>query len=194
MNRAIAPIAITIAAPAAVAQSWEFELSRPVLQPGAASTEVVLTLDPGPGAYAVAGVNFDVHASEAGWSGLNLRIPYSAGGGPDPGGVPGSITGPSVIGASARQLPPQLGFTPDPGRIEIWGATFTVTDFTARTVDLSTETSRLEVYTVDPGTVTIPLIHRVTPVEGAGAVQVIPAPAALALLGVGGLAAARRRR
>jgi hypothetical protein len=75
--------------------------------------------------------------------------------------------------------------------ILIWSGTWSTTDFTARTVDLATDTSRYSLYLDDTG-----LSSDVTPtvLEAAGQIQVVPAPASLALLGLGGLAAARRRR
>src|SRR5690606_27947708 len=102
MNRTIAALAVAIVAPVAWGQSWEFKLSQSVLEPGAASVEVVLTLDPGPDAYAVAGANFNVHASEEGWSNLQSRIPCWAGGcGIFPG--TGDIVGSSVVGITLAQ-------------------------------------------------------------------------------------------
>ncbi len=75
--------------------------------------------------------------------------------------------------------------------ILIWSGTWSTTDFTARTVDLATETSQYSLYLNEAG-----LSSDVTStvIEAAGQIQVIPAPASLALLGLGGMAAARRRR
>lgn len=189
MNRSIAAFAVMIASPLAWGQSWEFRLTRPVLAPGAASTEVILSLDPGPGAYAVAGVGFHVHATEPGWSDQHSRIPRSASPPPDPL-PPGQISGSSILGISLGQLTPLFGFTPIPGRLDMWGATFTVTDFTARQIDLSTETLRLSVYLDD---ITWDREDR-TPIEGAAQITVVPAPGSAALLGVGAAAGLRRRR
>jgi hypothetical protein len=191
MRRTVAAVAVIITAPTTWGQSWEFELSRPVLQPGAASAEVILTLDPGPGAYGVAGVSFSVHASEAGWSDPSSRIPLAPWIFRDPGPNPGRISGSSVIGIILGPDPPFLGgYLPQPGRIEIWSATFTATDFTAREIELRTDTSRMRVYIDD-----ITWAHEPrTPVEGITMIRVVPAPAAVGLLGLAAVAGAVRRR
>ncbi|MEQ8317305.1 MAG: PEP-CTERM sorting domain-containing protein [Phycisphaerales bacterium] len=111
----------------------------------------------------------------------------------DPGQDDGTPSGGDVLDIVTGQLQfPSGGIfadTSDP--ILIWSATWSTTDFTARTVDLATETARYNLYLDDTG-----LSSEVTAtvLEGAGRIEVIPAPASLALLGLGGLAAARRRR
>lgn len=192
MKKSLAILAAVGLASAAGAQSWEFSIDNPVLTgPGDDSTTVTLSIDQGPADYAVAGANFNVHASEAGWSDLvallSLGSPPS---GAQPGQNPGTISGGSVTDASIGQLA-QFGWEPTPGRINVWEAKFTVTDFTARNIDLNTETTRFSVYT-DP----FPSTARrdIAATDGRGVIEVVPAPASLALLGLGGLAAARRRR
>ncbi len=103
---------------------------------------------------------------------------------PDNGDVLGIITG-------QIQFPAAGIFADRSDPILIWSGTWSTTDFTARTVDLATETDRYNLYLDETG-----LSSDVTPtvLEAAGQIQVIPAPASLALLGLGGLAAARRRR
>lgn len=192
MNKFLAGAAAFGLAGAASAQEWQFELSNPVLSAAAPSTTVMLSIDPGPADYAVAGVNFNVHASEPGWS--DPESLFERGVVWDPLPSSGEIIGASVIGIWSGQLPPQLGFIPKTGRVDMWRAMFTLTDFTARHIDLSTETTRLEVYTVDPATLPIPEIRPVTAIEGAASIRVVPAPTGLALLGLGWLAAARRQR
>jgi hypothetical protein len=188
--RRVAVLAAVGFASIAGAQEWRFELSEPVLSPGTPSTLVTLSIDHDPVDYAVAAAELTVRATEAGWSDLIGLLslgdpPFGA----HPGQMPGLISGGDVIGISIGQL--ARGWLPRPGRIDVWQGTFTVTDFTARDINLSTETRRFEVY-VNPW----PDITRAarTPIEGRGVIRVIPAPAGLALLGLGGFAPARRRR
>lgn len=111
----------------------------------------------------------------------------------DPGQEDGTPSAGDVIDIITGQLQfPAGGLaadTSDP--VMIWSGTWSTTDFTARTVDLATETARYSLYLDDTG-----LSSDVTPtvIEGAGEIMVIPAPASLALVGLGGLAAMRRRR
>lgn len=180
-------IGVLAAAPLAAAQTWEFELSEPVLIPATPSTTVTLSIDHHAADYAFAGANLSVRASEAGWSDLvallSLGTPPFGG---HPGQVPGVTSGGDVTGITLGQLA-AFGWEPRPGRIDVWQATFTATDFTARSIDLSTDTTRFDVYTI---------FGRAprTPNEGRGQIQIVPAPAGLALLGLGGVAFAGRRR
>jgi len=185
--RGMFALAAAGAATAAGAQEWRFQDSDPVVRPGAASINVVLSLDPGPADYAIHGVIFNAHASEPGWSdnvtlGIQPGLPYPW--------SSGEIVGASVIGITNGQLPPALGFTLFPGRVDIWRATFTVTEFTPREIDLSTGTSRLSVYREATGEATVDR----TPIEGAATITVIPAPASAALLGASALGTLWRRR
>jgi hypothetical protein len=79
--------------------------------------------------------------------------------------------------------------TSDP--ILIWSGTWSTTDFTARNVDLATETLRYNLYLDDTG---LSSDVTATVIEAAGQIEVIPAPASLALIGLGGMVALRRRR
>jgi hypothetical protein len=176
-------LAVAAVASAASAQEWRFELSNPVLSPGSPSTTVTLSVAPTPGDFAFGNAELAVHADEPGWSGVEALIRQ-------PGQSPGMIMDHSV---TEIRLAQGVGFSfpPEPGRIDAWRATYTVTDFTRRQVDLSTETSRFEVI-VDlffP----YPREPRV-PIEGSAIIRVIPAPGASALLGCGVVVAVRRRR
>ena len=103
---------------------------------------------------------------------------------PMDGNVTGIVTG-------QLQFPPGSLFADRSDPILIWSATWSTTDFTDRTVDLVTATARYSLYVDDTG-----LSSDVTStvIEAVGEIHVIPAPASLALLGLGGLAATRRRR
>ena len=111
----------------------------------------------------------------------------------DPGQVGGTPASGDVMDIITGQLQfPSGGFfadTSDP--ILIWSGTWSTTDFTTRTVDLTTDTGRYSLYLDDTG-----LSSDVTStvIEAAGQIEVIPAPASLALVGLGGLVALRRRR
>lgn len=111
----------------------------------------------------------------------------------DPGQVGGTPMGGDVTGIITGQLQFPAGSlfadTSDP--ILIWSGTWSTTDFTNRFVDLQTETDRYSLYLDDTG-----LSSQVTStvLEAAGQIEVIPAPASLALVGLGGLVALRRRR
>jgi len=194
MKKSLAIIAAVAVASAASAQTWEFDLSSSELSPGSPTTTITASIDPGPGDFTVAAANFSVSATEAGWvDGSQVAIP-STRVPAVPGQNPGVVAGADVTGISIGQLGLVFGFTAEPGRIDAWRADFTATDFAVeRTVDLSTTTTRMDVYVgPDPGGAW-PRESR-SPTEGRGSFRIVPAPASLALLGLGGLAAARRRR
>jgi uncharacterized protein (TIGR03382 family) len=76
--------------------------------------------------------------------------------------------------------------------IKAWHGTFTTSDLSLRTVNLSTDSSKYSVYTDEAGT-SSDFIDSL--IEGAGGINVgVPTPGTAALLGLGALAAGRRRR
>lgn len=178
----IALSAALAAAPAARGQSWDFEVSNPELRPSAPSTTVTLFADVDPAEW-FASSALDVQATEPGWSDPLALIAH-------PGQNPGVLAGAMVEGIAVGQLR-VFGYLPDPGRIPVWQATFAVTDFTERTVELDTRTSQFSIYIEIMGT-SWPVARR--PIEGVATIKVVPAAGGLALLGMGGLLAARRRR
>ena len=183
MRRSFVVVAgIGVAAPIAGAE-WEIDLSKRRLALGERTT-VTLSIAPPPGDYAVAAVGWNIHATEDGWSDQRMLLT-------DPGQTPGTILGSSILGISAGQLA-TLGYDPTPGRIEVWSAKFTKLETGGRTVDLMTETSRFLVYPTKAG---LPASEpRDLPAEGRASIEFIPAPGAIAVLSLSGLAAARRRR
>jgi hypothetical protein len=72
----------------------------------------------------------------------------------------------------------------------VWRARFTVTDFTPRTIAISTDTGRFAIYPERSSAMSEQ--REVT--EGQLEIAVIPAPGALGLLGLGGAVGLRRRR
>ena len=192
MKKAFALVAVAGVAAAASAQSVDIAVSETTIGPGE-STVVTLSAGYGAGDYAVAGIetNFISSVGSDGWSDVALIAPMDG-----PGTSAGAPSGTGVDGILAGQLnfPPAGIYADDSNPIAFWTATYTapadVPD--AFTVDLSTDTARFDVYVARDSSASESRLGSLA--EGAGAINVIPAPASLALLGLGGLAAARRRR
>ncbi|MEQ8316950.1 MAG: PEP-CTERM sorting domain-containing protein [Phycisphaerales bacterium] len=185
-------LAVAGVAAAATAQSISIDVANPTLNPGE-STTVTLSAGYGGGDYAIAGVGTDFISSvgSTGWSDVQLIAPMDG-----PGTSAGAPSGTGVDGIIAGQLNfPIAGIYADPTNpIAFWSATYTAPAVVADafTVDLSTDTSRFDVYVSRDAALSESRLGDLR--EGQGAINVVPAPASLALLGLGGLAAARRRR
>ncbi len=114
-----------------------------------------------------------------------------------PGTTAGVAAGNVVTGAVLGQIHiPSLGplFEGDPANPLLLGSySWTTTDFTARTVPVDTSnTVNFLLGLIETGATLQLFPGEFT--AGSGSIEVIPAPSALALLGLGGLVAARRRR
>ena len=108
---------------------------------------------------------------------------------PPPGTSAGSA-GSSVGGIIAGQLHfPPLFFANTANPILIWSGEWSTGNLTARTVDLSTLSTKLTNYLPSGSSQNLTGWD-----EAKGTIEVVPAPSALALLGLGGLVAGRRRR
>lgn len=158
------------------------------VNPGNPSAKVRISAKFSPNDYAVAGVNVNVSAGDGSWSNNVNIAPMTT------GSNPGTIVGSNVNGIIGGQLNfPAAGIFANPANpIHTWEATWSTGDFTLRTVALSTRTVRFDVYadrnSPSSGSRMSGLM------EGSGGIDVVPAPSALALLGLGGLVAGRRRR
>jgi uncharacterized protein (TIGR03382 family) len=198
-------LALVVAAGAAhgqmAAEGWIIDVQNPVLAPvGHASglpQSTVITLRAkfdGATDYAFAAGELDFVANELGIAGTNwtanvLIAPFDG-----TGTSPGVLEADGASGIFPGQLHfPTAGIYADTSNpVAVWRIEYTATDFTPRFIDLETLTSRFDVYVDATG------ISRTVAVgslmEGTGRIQIIPAPATLALGGLAGLVAVRRRR
>jgi len=105
---------------------------------------------------------------------------------------PGNLQGNNdITGIEAFQLPPLFNPNFDASNpVTLYKITWTPNDYSARTVQFG-DTNHLnnDVYTDTFGTSV-----GYSGVPGSGSFNVVPAPASMALLGLGGLVAGRRRR
>jgi len=143
-----------------------------------------------PGDFVLGAGNYDLVASDGDFTGANLVL------GADPPNNAGTPAGSRVNGAAIGQVHlPTLGLPGSPDNpILLAEYTWTTTNFANRTVDLSTENTTQFSVVPGPGGVSINLVNSGAFSAGSGSFNVTPAPSALALLGLGGLVAARRRR
>jgi len=158
-----------------------------IIEPGE-SALLTLSAAMDPGAVGFAGSIYDI-TGVAFWdtgtvdSYENLVDSLSTG--------PGTLMGNNDIqGIEAFQLPPFFNPAFDASNpIAIYAITWTPSDYTARTVEVA-DANHLnnDVYTDDFGSST-----GYQGIAGAARFNVVPAPASLALLGLGGLVARRRR-
>lgn len=168
------------------------EIEEPVLLPGE-STTLTMFAGYGRGDYAVAGLITDLVTSvgSQGWSDADIVQPMDG-----PGTTPGMPSGTGYAGIIAGQLnfPGGAGIYADPTNpIAFWQATYTAPADVPSPfeVDLSTMTTRYEVFTASGSSSSESRLDEL--IEGAGTITVIPAPASFAVLALG-VACVRRRR
>ncbi len=186
MKKAFALVAVAGVAAAASAQSITMSIADATLAVGE-STTVTLSAGYGGTDYAIAGVATSVIGGGDNWSDLALIAPMAG-----PGTSAGATSGNGVDGIIAGQLnfPPAMIYADATNPIAFWSATYTAS--AEGVFDLSTDTSKFDVYVARDRSTSESRLADLQ--EGAGTITVVPAPASLALLGLGGLAAARRRR
>jgi hypothetical protein len=173
-----------------------FEVSND-LSPGQPSATVTLWV-PVPGdLYAFSAMRFDALVADplGALGGAAWSDPVLLEGLDDPGTNPGTIgpDGTVVFGALPGQLEfPSAGYFADPSNpIAVWAATITVSDFSAREIDLATDIDRYDAYLRmgSPMSVTRAIG------DARASVAVVPAPGVAVAFGLGlGFAGFRRRR
>jgi MYXO-CTERM domain-containing protein len=180
---------LATAATAQTAGTYEIRSSN-VVTPATPSTTIEIWAtwsDPAAG-FVFGGGNYDLTAGDGVFSGETNVLN-------GPGSSAGVAAGNTVTGGANGQLHlPALGFIGSQDNpILMASYTWTTGDFTARNVAVdSSNTNNFIVADFVTGATTnlFPGEFR----DGAGSIVVTPAPSALALLGLGGLVATRRRR
>ena len=129
--------------------------------------------------------SFNVVGAAGGWGGLALQAPYNF-----IGTTVGGIAGGNVNGAIwGNGFGPPLGTVSTVNPTPLWTGTFT---YPGGNVLLQVNgVGNHGVWAGNPGEFSVESLS--TAVQG-GSITLIPAPATLALLGLGGLVASRRRR
>ncbi len=167
------------------------DVNNPVLLPGQSA---LVTVRAGYGGtdWAIAGVgtNFVTSVGSTGWSGAHV-IRELAGPGTSPG-TPSS-TGIDGVVAGQYQSPTSQIYADPTNPIAFWQATYTAPLDPAApfTIDLSTMTSRYEVYIRRDSTLSESRLADL--VEGSATIRVIPAPASALVFALGAVALRRRR-
>ena len=194
-NGIVALVALAgLASVANATNTWMVDISysnggNAILAPGdTATVQIWAAFDDNLYAFAGAALNVNTDDGNGSWSDIARDLK-------GPGTVDGVANGGNVDGIITGQLHfPLAGIFADTANpIKAWHGTFSTSDFSFRTVNLSTDTSKYDVYIDSQGT-SKSFIDSL--IEGAGGIQVgaVPAPGTAALLGLGALAAGRRRR
>lgn len=181
---------------------WFIDIDNPVLAPvghasglpQSATITVIAKFDSSTD-YAFAGGGFDFIASELGVAGVNWRNAQLIAPLAGPGTTAGVVEPFGASGILAGQLHfPPAGIFGDPSNpIAAWQIEYTATDFTPRLIDVETQTTGFFLY-IDQASGASRSVLPGSLMEGLGQLQVIPAPGSLALLALGALAGAPRRR
>lgn len=180
-----------LAAGAAIGQSDRlfFEVSNDI-GPSRPSAVVTLWATHDPRDFAVAAMGGGLEASEGTWSDIAIVPPMDG-----PVTTPGTVVDARrVEGIIAGQLHfIGAGIYADPSNpIAVWRGEIEVLDFTPRTIGLASLINRFDVYVSAESSF---IDSRLSTLEqAAGTIRVVPAPASGAILVLGVLTAAGRRR
>lgn len=194
-NGMVALVALAgLASGASATNTWMVDISysnggNAILAPGDTATVTLwAAFDNNLYAFAGSALNVNTDDGAGSWSnvGRDLKGPGTADGTPNGGNVTGIITG-------QLHFPLAGIFADKSNPIKAWHGTFSTSDFSFRTVNLTTSSSKFDVYIDEAGTSKSFLGSLI---EGAGGINVgaVPTPGTAALLGLGALAAGRRRR
>jgi hypothetical protein len=191
----LAHLAVVAAAGAQMSGHWVVQVEYEPGSGGSVSpahpTATVRILAGFTGAFAFAGGDGDLLASDGQWVNLRLLDVGDPPGPPPPGTTPGSVVGSDVKGFVFGQIFFPLGWPPSTANpIPLWEGVWTTPSFSPRDVRLETANSdRFSLYDISAKS------HPVNPTHGSAQIRVVPAPGA-ALLGATALllSTARRRR
>lgn len=173
--------------------SLSFSFPNGNVYDGNANVEVELYAHFASTDYSFAGWGGSVNGDPTGeFSNMALVLKNSATNEFWPGQNSGTSAGGNVTGITAGQLQFSGLFNSATGNpLLIWKGEWSTSDLSERTVDLSTSSIRYETFVNSAG---VSVSHLLELDNASGQIEVVPAPASLALLGLGGLVAGRRRR
>jgi len=145
---------------------------------------------PNPCDFIFGAANYDLVAAEGEFTSATLRLSSS------PPNRVGVLNGNRVDGAAIGQLHiPAIGiFGNTKNVVLLVDYEWTTTDFTARSVDLTTENTTNFSIVPPTGGVAINMVDQGRFVPGSGSITVVPAPSTLTAFAAVTLVAARRRR
>lgn len=166
---------------------WDITVLGPAVSPSQPSVTVRISARfDDPPDYAFAHGELDVVSAEGDWSAPRLLPGRTSG-----YGEPGIPAGPAVREIVAGQFNiPNVFYANAANPLDVWEATWTTSDFRPREVNLSTLTTRFEVFFLRNNPDRQTRLGQLT--EGYAFISVVPAPPALFLAGLGLIL--RRRR
>jgi hypothetical protein len=187
-------IAIAAGAGAQMTAEWivrvEYEPGSGGIVSPAHPTATVRILAGFTNAYAFAGGDGDLLASDGQWLSIRLLDVYDPPGPPPPGTSPGTPVGSNIEQFIFAQIVFTVFVLPSGANpIPLWEGVWTTADFSARRVELETaNTTRFSLYDQTGKA------NPITPAHGMAQIDIVPAPGTLALYAAAALAAIRRRR
>ena len=190
--KTVAILAVAGLAAVAAAQSITVQVGAATLNPGESTTITMLaSFGADDFAMAAAGGGLNSTTGAAGLSNLQVLAPMA---GPGTTGGATSPTGVSGIISGQLNFPAAGIFADSSNPVAFWSATYTAPAVVDEefTVGLTSAITRFDVYIDRESSVSESRLSGLQ--QGENSIRVVPAPASLALLGLGGLAAARRRR